>query len=167
MTNDRKSFHGIRTQEGARVWVQTRNAMFPLPPRNDVHNHSPDGFEWGYGGSGPAQLALAICLELLEGNAPRALAVYQDVKWRFVGSLSGDVWELDGATVLEYIGHLESLATAFEVERVTRERESDATGFNTGALEREEEELRRNGPHDDARVRQAEGDAYGVDNEPT
>ena len=25
-------------------------------------NHSPDGFNWGYGGSGPAQLALAIML---------------------------------------------------------------------------------------------------------
>jgi len=32
----------------------------PLDPRNRVRNHSPDGFEWGYGGSGPAQLALAI-----------------------------------------------------------------------------------------------------------
>lgn len=28
-----------------------------------VMNHSPDGFAWGYGGSGPAQLALAILLE--------------------------------------------------------------------------------------------------------
>lgn len=167
MTNDRKKFHGIRTQEGARVWVQTRNAMFPLAPRNDVANHSPDGFEWGYGGSGPAQLALAICLELLEGNAARALAVHQDVKWRFVGSETRDVWELEGATVLEYIANLEGLAAAFEAERARRQGESDATGFNTGALEREEEELRRNGPHDDARVRQAEGDAYGVDNEPT
>ena len=28
-----------------------------------LRNHSPDGFSWGYGGSGPSQLALAICLE--------------------------------------------------------------------------------------------------------
>ena len=27
-----------------------------------VRNHSPDGFNWGYCGSGPAQLALAIVL---------------------------------------------------------------------------------------------------------
>ena len=27
-----------------------------------VRNHSPDGFSWGYGGSGPSQLALALCL---------------------------------------------------------------------------------------------------------
>lgn len=27
-----------------------------------VFNHSPDGFNWGYGGSGPAQLSLALLL---------------------------------------------------------------------------------------------------------
>lgn len=31
-----------------------------LPPRLDLFNHSPSGFSWGYSGSGPAQLALAI-----------------------------------------------------------------------------------------------------------
>lgn len=36
-----------------------------LPPRNDVRNHSPDGLEWGYGGSGPGQLALALLLHAL------------------------------------------------------------------------------------------------------
>ena len=30
-----------------------------LNPRLDLFNHSPTGFEWGYGGSGPAQTALA------------------------------------------------------------------------------------------------------------
>ena len=29
----------------------------PLDPRLDLRRHSPDGFEWGYAGSGPAQLA--------------------------------------------------------------------------------------------------------------
>lgn len=32
----------------------------PLDPRTDLLNHSPCGFAWGYGGSGPSQLALAI-----------------------------------------------------------------------------------------------------------
>lgn len=31
-------------------------------PSQRVFNHSPDGFAWGYGGSGPAQLALALLL---------------------------------------------------------------------------------------------------------
>jgi len=31
-------------------------------PSQKVWNHSPDGFNWGYTGSGPAQLSLAILL---------------------------------------------------------------------------------------------------------
>jgi hypothetical protein len=31
-------------------------------PSQKLRNHSPDGFAWGYPGSGPAQLALAILL---------------------------------------------------------------------------------------------------------
>ena len=31
-------------------------------PSQRVWNHSPDGFAWGYGGSGPAQLALALLI---------------------------------------------------------------------------------------------------------
>lgn len=31
-------------------------------PSQKVWNHSPDGFAWGYGGSGPSQLALALLL---------------------------------------------------------------------------------------------------------
>jgi hypothetical protein len=32
----------------------------PLQERLDLWNHSPTGLEWGYAGSGPAQLALAL-----------------------------------------------------------------------------------------------------------
>jgi hypothetical protein len=47
-----------------------------------VWNHSPDGFNHGYSGSGPAQLALAIMLELT-GKADG----YQDFKFRFIAGL--------------------------------------------------------------------------------
>lgn len=46
-------------------------------------NHSPTGFEWGYGGSGPAQLALALLLHYLP--VPKvALALYMRFKDEFV-----------------------------------------------------------------------------------
>lgn len=45
-----------RTPQGVVCTVNDR----PLPLRLDLWNHSPTGFEFGYGGSGPAQLALAI-----------------------------------------------------------------------------------------------------------
>lgn len=37
-----------------------------IPPRNDIYNHSPDGVEWGYAGSGPAQAAVAVLAHALE-----------------------------------------------------------------------------------------------------
>uniref|UniRef100_UPI003AF96E02 DUF6166 domain-containing protein n=2 Tax=Thiolapillus sp. TaxID=2017437 RepID=UPI003AF96E02 len=37
----------------------------PLNPRFDLANKSPTGFSWGYRGSGPAQLALAILADYL------------------------------------------------------------------------------------------------------
>ena len=42
-----------------------------LNPRNDLINHSPDGFEWGYGGSGPSQPALAMIADAFR-TAPAA-----------------------------------------------------------------------------------------------
>ncbi len=40
-----------------------------LPGRQDLFDHSPDGFMWGYSGSGPAQLSLAILCHHFE-HAP-------------------------------------------------------------------------------------------------
>ena len=51
-----------------------------------VYNHSPDGFNWGYGGSGPAQLALAILLEITSNE--EALRLHQELKWHYIAVLS-------------------------------------------------------------------------------
>ena len=47
-----------------------------------VVNHSPTGFNAGYGGSGPAQLALAIMLEVFDIET--ALDIYQEFKWKYL-----------------------------------------------------------------------------------
>jgi hypothetical protein len=66
--------------ESRRVWLNGKELS---PKRSQkVHNHSPDGFNWGYGGSGPAQLALAICLELFGQSHG-----YQEIKWKYIGAL--------------------------------------------------------------------------------
>lgn len=51
-----RTYVGVRLDDCCVVTVDNRS----LNPRLDLFNHSPTGFEWGYGGSGPAQLALAI-----------------------------------------------------------------------------------------------------------
>lgn len=51
-------------------------------PSQKIRNHSPEGFNWGYAGSGPAQLALAIMLKI--NGKPDG---YQDFKFKVIGSL--------------------------------------------------------------------------------
>lgn len=56
-------------------------------PSQDVFNHSPDGFAWGYYGSGPAQLALAILLKAgVESRVAQVL--HQRFKTEFIGPLN-------------------------------------------------------------------------------
>src|SRR5262245_4369364 len=56
-----KTYTGKRDKTGTcHVWIIERGESRLLPPRLELANHSPTGFEWGYGGSGPAQLALAM-----------------------------------------------------------------------------------------------------------
>lgn len=58
-----------------------------LDPKDSqaIINHSPDGFNWGYQGSGPAQLALAILLDCL--GRETALKYYQKFKLTIISRL--------------------------------------------------------------------------------
>lgn len=84
-------YAGVRHRDGA-VTVIKCDTGERLNPRYDLRNHSPDGFEWGYGGSGPAQLALAILADYLKDDE-NALRLYQDFKWAVVARF-GDNWNL-------------------------------------------------------------------------
>lgn len=50
-----------------------------------VRNHSPDGFNWSYAGSGPSQLALAILMKIT--TIEEALALYQQFKFNVIAML--------------------------------------------------------------------------------
>lgn len=56
-------------------------------------NHSPNGFNWGYGGSGPSQLALAILLDFK--GREYAEKYYMQFKWDFVSKWN-DSWSITG-----------------------------------------------------------------------
>jgi hypothetical protein len=47
-----------------------------------VAYHSPTGFEWGYGGSGPADLALNILVFYV--GMEKAWKLHQHFKWDFI-----------------------------------------------------------------------------------
>lgn len=57
-------------------------------PSQALYNHSPDGYAWGYSGSGPAQLALALLLKLTTKQF--ALNHYQAFKFDVIAKLEQD-----------------------------------------------------------------------------
>ncbi len=91
-----RTYSGVRTENGCAVTVVDAGDCRGLDPRLDLRTHSPAGFEWGYGGSGPAQLALALAADVL-GDDEAALGVYQRLKFRVVGRLPADGWTLSEA----------------------------------------------------------------------
>lgn len=113
MSDDKNStariYKGFTTTDGDRhvTVIGTRQGgSRALAPRHDLRNHSPTGFNWGYGGSGPAQLALALLADVL-GDDERALAVYQNFKWRVVARLDNAGWELTDDEVRRVVTELE------------------------------------------------------------
>jgi hypothetical protein len=63
-----------------------------LDARYDLLSASPSGFEWGYGGSGPAQLAVAILAHTYDDEFARYH--YQQFKQEVVSELPEEGWTL-------------------------------------------------------------------------
>lgn len=91
-------FESLRTtRPGAvPVWVKSEKGVEDLRPYHNEVNHSPDGFNFGYGGSGAAQLAYAILRRFFserygdEEARRKAQKYYQDFKWEFIATIKGD-----------------------------------------------------------------------------
>ncbi len=92
--------HGVEPGEGVSV--------VPLPPRLDLREHSPTGFEWGYGGSGPAQLALALLADHLRDDT-RALQLYQAFKRTVIAALPYHGWSLTSQEIDQALARLEEV----------------------------------------------------------
>jgi hypothetical protein len=105
-----KHYHGCRGPDGTagvRVVEQQGGdavVMRALPLRLDLCNHSPTGFEWGYGGSGPAQLALAILADVFH-NDQLAVRLHQDFKWMAIAPLAREApWQMSENEVRHIVG---------------------------------------------------------------
>ena len=87
----------------------------PLPSQNII-NHSPDGFNWGYGGSGPAQLALALLLRFTDKETARNN--YQKFKWDVVANLPQSNFVMTDQTIQEWLNvHLKKEVLANDSSR--------------------------------------------------
>lgn len=96
-------YEGCRTKAGP---VVTVNGEL-LDLRLDLQNHSPTGFDWGYCGSGPAQLALAILADHL-GDSEQALNLYQRFKWSVIAELPRKRWTLTSEQIQNALQSLQS-----------------------------------------------------------
>jgi hypothetical protein len=73
-----------------------------------VIRHSPTGMEWGYGGSGPADLALNILMLFSDENTANSL--YQTYKWEVIANIPEKGAEIKAEEVERWLNsHLPSL----------------------------------------------------------
>jgi hypothetical protein len=74
-----KEYHGVRDKNNtAHVFIVRGQAKRrKLPSALRVVRHSPTGFEWGYDGSGPAQLAIAILIDAFPDKGKDWAVKYQ------------------------------------------------------------------------------------------
>lgn len=96
---------GRRTNDGK---VEVTIGGADLDSRTDLVNHSPDGFEWGYSGSGPSQLSLAIVAAVAGDGA--ALGCYRKFREACVSKIAGDSWQLPVYMVKQWVEHYEKNA---------------------------------------------------------
>jgi hypothetical protein len=88
----------------------------PLPLRLDLFNHSPTGLSWGYTGSGPAQLALALLADAL-GDDDLAVRLHQDFKFKVVACWpEGERWWITADQIMAVVKVIEQ-----EIVQVARE----------------------------------------------
>ncbi len=84
-----KTYVGTFEDGAYRVTIEEESGNArPLPLRLDLANKSPTGFSWGYSGSGPAQLALALLADVIGDE--EALKMYQSFKSYFVAVLPAE-----------------------------------------------------------------------------
>lgn len=108
------------TNEGAgpqQVQIRHSNGNITFL-KHKIVLHSPDGFQWGYGGSGPADLALNMLYDYLlrtccEDAKSMAMDLYQSFKWDFIArqgkelSITGEdieKWLRDAQTLQQVSG---------------------------------------------------------------
>jgi Family of unknown function (DUF6166) len=98
MGDPMKIYEGGRSLDGSTVTVDGK----PLPPRHDLRRISKTGFEWGFDGPAPAQLALALLADHL-GDGEEAVRLHRGFMREVVAHLD-NAWRLTGADIDAAIG---------------------------------------------------------------
>lgn len=108
---DAITFAGYRDGYGRTtvLWQLGNGVPSRLSTYLDKVNHSPDGFEWGYEGSGPAQLAFAILyayfsmLGIAGNTKERVMPLYQEFKRDIVAKFPKKGWALTDIQIEDWL----------------------------------------------------------------
>lgn len=98
-----KTYIGTRGPHGAIVTIHDGDRVTGLHMRLDLKSHSPSGYEWGYLGSGPAQLALAILADHLGTENRLAVQLHQLFKMEVIACLQHDAFRLTAHDVSVWV----------------------------------------------------------------
>lgn len=98
-----KTYHGVNHHTVIVEETGIGEGISYLDPRRSLklRNHSPTGFSWSYCGSGPAQLALALLLDVTQ-NEELALEHYQTFKFDQVSGWK-DSWRVTEDEIIEWL----------------------------------------------------------------
>jgi len=104
----------IQTEEGGMFVLRNGLPLSPEPSQKLV-NHSPNGFSWGYSGSGPAQLALGLLLDVTH-DPSLARDHHQCFKAAIIAGLDKDrSWTLTSTAILTWLAEDKLLHEAANV----------------------------------------------------
>ena len=79
------------TAGNVKIWIEDKKQGIENGRLRHHVYHSPTGHNWGYGGSGPAELAKDILWDYF-GKEPTS-ELYQQFKWDFVAKFK-DEWQV-------------------------------------------------------------------------
>jgi hypothetical protein len=138
-----KTYKGFSEDHGSAmgpraVFVETDDGQF-APLKHEVH-HSPDGFSWGFPGSGPADLARSLLADHL-GFVPHP-AIYQAFKRQYVAHWEeGKPWSITSEQVETF------LAQPKMQELLEAQQQDEALRREIAELERAEAACSSGDPH--------------------
>jgi len=102
-------YQGKRLNGKCTVVAHEGHERRSIRKRRDLQNHS-RGFEWGYCGSGPAQLSLALLADALEDD-DLALEHYQQFKTDIVAHFKPAAWTITSGEIVDWLRRLDAGAT--------------------------------------------------------
>ena len=92
----------MKQYQGLRTHSDRNSVLVNGQELKHYARHSPDGFEWGYGGSGPSELARCILIDYFD-DIPKADKHYQQFKFDIIAVIKEDSWVITSEDIEKWL----------------------------------------------------------------